>query len=1206
MALDVTQDDSAVIGALIDGVEQSLGTLLDKIHVACDASGASEDAASGSTPTVAAQHHGDEIRKVLNAARGLADELICLVDDGVLELTPMLDGLIADLLGLQMVATMLLEEFEPGMAITADSLDALDTLFTRFGELLQQARVSAGASNPDTVDTGQPCDVVPPVDTKSAGEPELTTSKAEGDGEPDSTDEAPEVVAGSDTEESSDEEEGDSTHAADSTATPDEDTGEMSGSDAPDEMDAQSADDDADGTDPSLFDVVKAGQDALDEIDAIIDLLLTLHFGDYDAENPQLLDDIDWIALRRDALEVLGDLRENLADALQSGDVSTVDMQAIIDEALAAVSNTANLIKAFQDLDGTPSEGATGDATPKADESAESESAKETAGADNQDESGADTQAEEESDVEHSDTAEEGSMTGDGAAKSAEDGADDGAEDEVRDADTAGTEPTPKTVADGDGKAGDNGHETEAETEVTRDADEGAPTDTAEEVEPADPEPKPTLADVVRRGQDALDDMDDLVDELLELHFEYYDTENPQLSDSIDWIALRNTIISKIKELRANLADGLQNGSLTTEELMGKIDDARKDLAVCRDMVDSVKMTMGGAVPDVPEAAGTEPTRAEIAAAAQAMLDRLGELSDDALAFFMEYADIDGVRLFDGVDWMDIKSSIDGDIDKLRKAVSAALTDPNADLGKIMTLIETIGFNSDDLRDFIDTMGRSIAGTDETAAEGAEGSGTEGNTAEESEGSSNGDASTATDESDPSGGDPEHVEGTRQADVTPPDRDDVVQGSEELFDLIEELGEELLELYFKGYNMNDPELADSFDWMTIKREIETLAQDVRDQVLPLLYGPDKDLDKAMSILSDAYKTVANYRNLVDSVGTFGVKQPEDSGEKTDWDDFQPETREDLTKAAQELLGYANILATLGMDRYLDYTDPNNPKLRDDAPWLAYREEALAIIDEIRNTMPGLLMGDNAAGGMTLAQIQEAATFLEGIKARLDDLSDRMEAWMALPTLAVDQGRVWGDPHFVGEDGGLYDVQGEAGKHYNILSDEGLQVNARFDEWVGPGSGKTVMGAIGITLGTDTVEISKDGTVKINGEEVGSGSYLGGKVVVTAGRSVQISEEEYSFRVDFQPSRYGDHLNIENIRSDNAAADGVLPSGLWGVTVDYDDDARNGDSGSGTQGGGAIETTEGEITNRGDRSTVETYEVGGLFDTDFEDHNQFGG
>ena len=40
-------------------------------------------------------------------------------------------------------------------------------------------------------------------------------------------------------------------------------------------------------------------------------------------------------------------------------------------------------------------------------------------------------------------------------------------------------------------------------------------------------------------------------------------------------------------------------------------------------------------------------------------------------------------------------------------------------------------------------------------------------------------------------------------------------------------------------------------------------------------------------------------------------------------------------------------------------------------------------------------------------------------------------------------RFWGDPHFIGADGGKFDVQGEPDKTFNILTDKGLQFHGLF-------------------------------------------------------------------------------------------------------------------------------------------------------------------
>ena len=65
-----------------------------------------------------------------------------------------------------------------------------------------------------------------------------------------------------------------------------------------------------------------------------------------------------------------------------------------------------------------------------------------------------------------------------------------------------------------------------------------------------------------------------------------------------------------------------------------------------------------------------------------------------------------------------------------------------------------------------------------------------------------------------------------------------------------------------------------------------------------------------------------------------------------------------------------------------------------------------------------------------------------------------------PVAANEMARFWGDPHFVGADGGKFDVQGEAGKTYNLLTDKGLKYEGRFDGW---GQGVTVVGRTSLVL-----------------------------------------------------------------------------------------------------------------------------------------------
>ncbi|EFO30816.1 pe-pgrs family protein [Roseibium sp. TrichSKD4] len=207
-------------------------------------------------------------------------------------------------------------------------------------------------------------------------------------------------------------------------------------------------------------------------------------------------------------------------------------------------------------------------------------------------------------------------------------------------------------------------------------------------------------------------------------------------------------------------------------------------------------------------------------------------------------------------------------------------------------------------------------------------------------------------------------------------------------------------------------------------------------------------------------------------------------------------------------------------------------------------------------------------------------------------------------IKVENGRIWGDPHFVGADGGKYDVQGQAGKTYNLLSDRGVQVNGRFDQWGANNSGMTVVGAMGITAGGNQITFDKTGKLSINGQvQNGKGEFLNGDVKWN-GKDLTVKAGEYTIQAWAKGGGNNRYLDI-NFRSENAVADNVKPSGLWGVTVDGDGKARNGDVGRGMQGGGAIENAKGEIVARGDKETVKEYEVGGLLDTNFRGFdNQF--
>jgi hypothetical protein len=207
-----------------------------------------------------------------------------------------------------------------------------------------------------------------------------------------------------------------------------------------------------------------------------------------------------------------------------------------------------------------------------------------------------------------------------------------------------------------------------------------------------------------------------------------------------------------------------------------------------------------------------------------------------------------------------------------------------------------------------------------------------------------------------------------------------------------------------------------------------------------------------------------------------------------------------------------------------------------------------------------------------------------------------------PVAIKDGATIWGDPHFVGADGENYDIKGEAGKTYNILSDKNFQLNSTFRA---KGSNQTLMGAIGATIRNNSevhqVKVTEQGELTIDNKVMQDGTYqVGNSTVTKKGMDVTIKTPEYEVKTG---SRSGE-LALD-FKSTNVASDGVMPHGLWGQTADGDGKKRVGDQGDPAQGGGVIEKLDGTISARGDTETYKLYEVKSLFDTGFAHFNRFG-
>lgn len=198
-------------------------------------------------------------------------------------------------------------------------------------------------------------------------------------------------------------------------------------------------------------------------------------------------------------------------------------------------------------------------------------------------------------------------------------------------------------------------------------------------------------------------------------------------------------------------------------------------------------------------------------------------------------------------------------------------------------------------------------------------------------------------------------------------------------------------------------------------------------------------------------------------------------------------------------------------------------------------------------------------------------------------------------------RIWGDPHFIGADGDKFDVQGEPGKIYNLLSDRNFQLNGQFEAW-GNG-GATVVGTAAINADNNFITVNKSGEAFVNGLALQDGQKVdlfGGGTAEKKGDTVTVKKGEWE--VAFQAN--GQYLNMD-IKTENAVADGVKPQGLIGQTFDGDGKALMGDEGAGAQGGGAIKDANGNLSKAGDKNAVKSYEVDSLFSSIFRNHNASG-
>lgn len=204
-------------------------------------------------------------------------------------------------------------------------------------------------------------------------------------------------------------------------------------------------------------------------------------------------------------------------------------------------------------------------------------------------------------------------------------------------------------------------------------------------------------------------------------------------------------------------------------------------------------------------------------------------------------------------------------------------------------------------------------------------------------------------------------------------------------------------------------------------------------------------------------------------------------------------------------------------------------------------------------------------------------------------------------------KYYGDPHFVGFGGEKYDVMGEAGKTYNILSDKDLQYNGKFVAWdKKPGS--TVIGEAGITSGKDQLEYKLGDTPKLNGKALESGkdySLDGGGKAKWDGSKMHYENNEYTIDLSRDPSNKDAILSNVKVKGGaNPLADGVAAHGLLGQTADGVEGKRVGKNSDGSE-----KTSKNSDSKQGGTvidGSYKDYEVKDLLDIAFGKNNKFAG
>ena len=1109
MALDATDENVGVLDILINTVQTDLGDLAVKVFPSqTDEGSPGAVDVPGTPPKTATGAQSGDVKVTLASIEGLTDDLMSLIEDGSLKQTPALTNLIKTLIMLKDEALALDDVFEPGNSIDATDLARLESFYHDFGSALVLAREGAAA------------DSDPVVMTQTRGQLRIgaTTDDETGDVEDvamDDSDDAEPVTDDTDTDDGDD----------DAPV-----MGDMEATDPPAEVAPEA---------PSIATVTGDATALLADLAALDILLMLLLETQANADTPQLVDGIDIDPLIERVAELITEIQGLVSDLMSDPDGDPAAATEALAEKRAEIEQLQQTVAALNsdapvdDTNGPTIATTTADANTLIDELGALDARLMALLETQADADGpqlldgvsvgpliervmaliteiqdymSDVLTDPDADLEAATTflAEKSAETTgitevvdaldsvgstDADPVESEEGAD-GGSDPVSDPVTEDGDVADDPVEGGDTDEGVvEGDETD-EGGVDEETDSDPVLETGTTTEPEGP----TIASVTIEASELLGELGALDTLLMSLLETQTDADGPQLLDGVSVGPLIERVMALITEIQDFMSDVLNDPDADPQAAADFLAEKRAEIAAISGVVDALDVSGGTdaetdetgevdplADPEVVDVPEPEPTLADVTAEARELMAGLNNL-DDLLMFMLELqADGDSIQFIDAVTLGPYIDKVAAKLTEIGEMVNQLVNSDTPDVQGALDYLAEQRAEIADIQDFADSVVVTLPDDLDVPF-------------------------TDLDETGPPAP-------TDAADG--PTRTDATTTTQDLLDELSALDAEILGILMEQYDADEPQLVDGVVWAPYMELITKLQGDIPEQVLEFLGGPDPDVQGALDFLAEQGDIVANIRDFIDSLKNGGQTADPDptNPPALDWDDAAPATRIDLAELSQSLLDNFGALVFDLMVLLETQADADNPQLIDAIDWGGFLDAAKALIAEIKAEFPALLPGDLTSGDYTDADIQAAFTYLEKKKAEFENLRGRVDAFVDMDPLAVDQGRVWGDPHFVGADGGKYDVQGVAGNYYNILSDDGLQVNARFDEFAGPNSGQTVMGAIGITLGTDTVEVSATEGVKINGETVEAGTYLDGKVTVLENGSVEINEQEYSFRID---------------------------------------------------------------------------------------------